>query len=70
MPYPLSAPNENPVSLSYPIVRRERPHPGAPLSLLEERDGYRYQASRPTRPVDSSRSSRPTTAPTPAYRAI
>jgi hypothetical protein len=26
------------------IVRRERPHPGAQLSLFEERDGYRYQA--------------------------
>jgi hypothetical protein len=26
------------------IVRRERPHPGAQLSLLEESDGYRYQA--------------------------
>ncbi|MTB71960.1 IS1380 family transposase [Arsenicicoccus cauae] len=26
------------------IVRRERPHPGAQLSLLEEADGYRYQA--------------------------
>lgn len=26
------------------IVRRERPHPGAQLSLLEEHDGYRYQA--------------------------
>lgn len=26
------------------IVRRERPHPGAQLSLLEERDGWRYQA--------------------------
>lgn len=25
------------------IVRRERPHPGAQLSLLEERDGWRYQ---------------------------
>jgi hypothetical protein len=25
------------------IVRRERPHPGAQLSLLEERDGFRYQ---------------------------
>ncbi len=25
------------------IVRRERPHPGAQLSLFEERDGYRYQ---------------------------
>jgi len=33
---------------SYPagtrvIVRRERPHPGAQLSLFEEHDGYRYQ---------------------------
>jgi hypothetical protein len=26
------------------IVRRERPHPGAQLSLLEESDGFRYQA--------------------------
>jgi hypothetical protein len=26
------------------IVRRERPHPGAQLSLFEERDGFRYQA--------------------------
>jgi len=26
------------------IVRRERPHPGAQLSLFEERDGNRYQA--------------------------
>jgi antitoxin (DNA-binding transcriptional repressor) of toxin-antitoxin stability system len=26
------------------IVRRERPHPGAQLDLVEERDGYRYQA--------------------------
>jgi hypothetical protein len=26
------------------IVRRERPHPGAQLSMFEERDGYRYQA--------------------------
>jgi hypothetical protein len=26
------------------IVRRERPHPGAQLSLFEEHDGYRYQA--------------------------
>lgn len=25
------------------IVRRERPHPGAQLSLFEEADGYRYQ---------------------------
>lgn len=26
------------------ILRRERPHPGAQLSLFEERDGWRYQA--------------------------
>lgn len=26
------------------IVRRERPHPSAQLSLFEERDGWRYQA--------------------------
>lgn len=26
------------------IARRERPHPGAQLSLFEERDGWRYQA--------------------------
>ncbi len=26
------------------IVRRERPHPGAQLDLLEEADGWRYQA--------------------------
>ena len=26
------------------IVRRERPHPGAQLSLFEESDGWRYQA--------------------------
>ena len=25
------------------IIRRERPHPGAQLSLFEEADGYRYQ---------------------------
>jgi len=26
------------------LVRRERPHPGAQLNVLEEADGYRYQA--------------------------
>ena len=26
------------------LVRRERPHPGAQLSVFEERDGWRYQA--------------------------
>ena len=29
------------------IVRRERPHPGAQLSLFEEADGWRYQAGAP-----------------------
>jgi hypothetical protein len=24
------------------IIRRERPHPGAQLDLIEQRDGYRY----------------------------
>lgn len=36
------------------IVRRELPHPGAQLSLFEERDGYRYQlfaTNIPTRPA-------------------
>jgi hypothetical protein len=37
------------VLASYPartrvIVRRERPHPGAQLDLIEQRDGYRYTA--------------------------
>ncbi len=32
-----------PVSMRV-IVRRERPHPGAQLSLFEERDGWRYTA--------------------------
>jgi hypothetical protein len=35
------------------IVRRERPHPGAQLSLFEEADGYRYQlfaTNTPTQP--------------------
>ena len=26
------------------VLRRERPHPGAPLDAVEERDGYRDQA--------------------------
>jgi hypothetical protein len=33
------------------IVRRERPHPGAQLSLFEERDGWRYQAFVTNTPV-------------------
>ena len=30
------------------IVRREKPHPGAGLTLFEQADGWRYQASPPT----------------------
>ena len=36
------------------IVRRERPHPGAQLSLLDDVDGWRYQPSPPTPPPASS----------------
>jgi hypothetical protein len=50
------------------IVRRERPHPGAQLSLFEERDGWRYTAF-----VTNTRSApfsgwRCGTAPTPEWR--
>ena len=38
------------------IVRRERPHPGAQLSLLEEADGWRYQAFATKPGSDSWRS--------------
>ena len=39
----------NPVSAGWPVgmrvlVRRERPHPGAKLTLIEAVDGWRYQA--------------------------
>ncbi len=34
------------------IVRRERPHPGAQLSLFEERDGWRYQAIATNTPAE------------------
>jgi hypothetical protein len=34
------------------IIRRERPHPGAQLSLFEERDGWRYQAVATNTMVD------------------
>jgi hypothetical protein len=50
------------------IVRRERPHPGAQLSLFEERDGWRYQAFVTNTPSDNWRSSRPGTALTPGWR--
>jgi hypothetical protein len=33
------------------IVRRERPHPGAQLSLFEEADGWRYQVFATNTPV-------------------
>lgn len=33
------------------IVRREHPHPGAQLSLFEERDGWRYQAFATNTPL-------------------
>jgi Transposase DDE domain group 1 len=33
------------------IVRRERPHPGAQLDLIEQRDGYRYTAVATDTPV-------------------
>lgn len=33
------------------IVRRERPHPGAQLSIFEHRDGWRYQAFATNTPV-------------------
>ncbi len=35
------------------IVRRERPHPGAQLSLLEEADGWRYQLLATSTPLRS-----------------
>jgi hypothetical protein len=38
------------------IVRRERPHPGAQLSLFEERDGWRYTAViRQADPTDKAK---------------
>jgi hypothetical protein len=38
------------------IVGRERPHPGAQLSLFDERDGWRYQAIATNSATGSSRS--------------
>lgn len=35
------------------IVRRERPHPGAQLSLFEELDGWRYQPFATNTPLGS-----------------
>lgn len=54
------------------IVRRERPHPGAQLSLFEAADGWRYQAfvtnTPPTGLACSWPFSRPGTALTPESR--
>jgi hypothetical protein len=49
------------------IVRRERPHPGAQLDLIETRDGA-TPASPPTPRPGSTPGSMPGTAPTPASR--
>jgi hypothetical protein len=45
------------------VVRRERPHPGAQLSIFEERDGWRYQAFVTPPPVNWA-SWKPAIAPT------
>src|SRR5215217_3561337 len=50
------------------IVRRERPHPGAQLSLFEEHDGYRYQAFATNTGRGQLAFLRPGTEPTPASR--
>ena len=51
------------------IVRREKPHPGAGLTLFEQADGWRYQAfATNTTHRAARRSWRPGTAPTPGSR--
>ena len=50
------------------IVRRERPHPGAQLSLFEERDGWRYEAFVTNTTAASSPFSRPGTGPMHGWR--
>jgi hypothetical protein len=50
------------------LVRRERPHPGAQISLMEAHDGWRYQCVATDTDHDSCRSSRPGTGPTPTSR--
>lgn len=50
------------------IARREQPHPGAQLSLFEERDGWRCQAFVTKPPSANWRSSKPGTVPTLASR--
>jgi hypothetical protein len=52
------------------IVRRERPHPGAQLSLFDTIEGMRHQVmATDTHPdTAASNTSRPATAPTPASK--
>src|SRR5699024_4136498 len=50
------------------ILRRERPQPGAQLSLFEERDGWRCRNSSATPRPASWLSSRPGTGLTPESR--
>ena len=47
------------------IVRRERPHPGAQLSLFEETDGWRYQIFATNTPTGTPRGG-PTSSSRPA----
>jgi Transposase DDE domain group 1 len=50
------------------LVRRERPHPGAQISVFEAHDGWRYQGLATDPRSDSSRSWRPGITPTPASK--
>ena len=50
------------------IMRRERPHPGAQLSLFEERDGWRYQGIATNTATGNCRSWKHATVPTPGSR--
>jgi hypothetical protein len=51
------------------IVRRERPHPGAQLSLFEETDGWRYTAFATDTPIGAvGLSRRPAPRPRPGRR--
>jgi hypothetical protein len=50
------------------IVRRERPHPGAQLSLFEERDGWRYTAFVTNTQVGALQWLEARHAPTPAWK--
>jgi Transposase DDE domain group 1 len=50
------------------IVRRERPHPGAQLSLFEEADGYRYQLFATNTPANTP--AKPAPGRSPRLRQI